>query len=247
MVDIIDLHTHTLASGHAYSTLMEMIRAAADNGLTLYGCADHAPAMPGTLGHLYFQNFKVIPRKLYGIQIIMGAELNILDSAGTVDLSEHVLSRLDYGIASIHPPCYSGKTVSENTSAYLGALKNPYIQIIGHPDDGRFPVDYDTLAAAAAEHHKLLEVNNSSLNSRGFRLNARENYQVLLEACRKYKTHIIINSDAHICFDVGNHGFAHELLNELDFPEELIVNTSLEKLKPFLPEGIFELQGTNEE
>ena len=150
MVDIIDLHTHTLASGHAYSTLMEMIRSAADNGLKLYGCADHAPAMPGTMGHLYFQNFKVIPRKLYGIQIIMGAELNILDSAGTVDLPEHVLSRLDYGIASIHPPCYSGKTISENTSAYLGALKNPYIQIIGHPDDGRFPIDCDTLAAAAA-------------------------------------------------------------------------------------------------
>ena len=198
MTDLIDLHTHTLASGHAYNTLMEMIRAAADKGLALYGCADHAPSMPGTL-------------------------------------PESVLARLDYAIASIHPPCYSGKTISENTSAYLGVLKNPYIQIIGHPDDGRFPVDYDTLAAAAAEHHKLLEVNNSSLHPHGFRPNARENYQVLLEYCRKYKTHIIINSDAHICFDIGNHDFAHEMLAELDFPEELIVNTSLEKLDPFIP------------
>ena len=235
MTDLIDLHTHTLASGHAYNTLMEMIRAAADKGLALYGCADHAPSMPGTLGSFYFQNFKVIPRNLYGIQILMGAELNILDASGNVDLPESVLARLDYAIASIHTPCYSGKTISENTSAYLGVLRNPYIQIIGHPDDGRFPVDYDTLAAAAAEHHKLLEVNNSSLHPHGFRPNARENYQVLLEYCRKYKTHIIINSDAHICFDIGNHDFAHEMLAELDFPEELIVNTSLEKLDPFIP------------
>ena len=57
------LHTHTLANGHAYSTLAEMIQAAASKGLELYGCTDHAPAMPGTLGSFYFQNFKVIPRQ----------------------------------------------------------------------------------------------------------------------------------------------------------------------------------------
>ena len=81
----------------------------------------------------------------------MGAELNILDASGNVDLPESVLARLDYAIASIHPPCYSGKTISENTSAYLGVLKNPYIQIIGHPDDGRFPVDYRTPQAAGGQ------------------------------------------------------------------------------------------------
>mgnify|MGYP002507937835 FL=1 len=240
MTDKIDLHTHTLASGHAYSTLAEMIQAAANNGLELYGCSDHTPTMPGTMGSLYFQNFKVIPRKLYGIQIIMGAELNILDPAGNVDLPENVLARLDYGIASIHPPCYSGKTIQENTSAYLKVLENPFIQIIGHPDDSRFPADYETLAAAAAQHHKLLEVNNSSLNPKGFRQNTRENYKTLLEYCRKYHTHIILDSDAHICFDVGNHTYIHQLLEEIDFPEELIVNTSLKKLAEFLPEGIFE-------
>lgn len=240
MNDKFDLHTHTLASGHAYSTLAEMIQAAASKGLVLYGCTDHAPAMPGTLGSFYFQNFKVIPRKLHGIQIIMGAELNILDPTGKVDLPESTLARLDYGIASIHPPCYSGKTMQENTSAYLKALENPFIQIIGHPDDGRFPTDYETLAAAAAQHHKLLEVNNSSLSPRGFRANARQNYQTLLEYCRKYKAHIILDSDAHICFDVGNHSYVHQLLEEMDFPEDLVVNTSLKKLAEFLPEGIFD-------
>ena len=58
---------------------------------------------------------------------------------------------------------------------------------------------------------------------------------ILLEYCCKYRTHILISSDAHICFDVGNHDFARKLLEELAFPEDLIVNTSLEKLASFLP------------
>ena len=47
MKDILDLHTHTIVSGHAYNSLYEMVRSAADKGLTLYGCSDHTPAMPG--------------------------------------------------------------------------------------------------------------------------------------------------------------------------------------------------------
>ena len=80
----------------------------------------------------------------------MGSELNILDYTGRIDLREGILERLDYTIASIHEPCYKCGTVAENTNAYLGAIKNPYVKIIGHPDDGRFPIDYDTVVAAAA-------------------------------------------------------------------------------------------------
>ena len=61
MTDLLDLHTHTTASGHAYNTLYEMARAAADRGLALFGCSDHAPAMPGTCHYFHFINFKVIP------------------------------------------------------------------------------------------------------------------------------------------------------------------------------------------
>ena len=48
---ILDTHTHTLASGHAYSTIDEMIQAAADKGLKLYALTEHAPAMPGSCGN----------------------------------------------------------------------------------------------------------------------------------------------------------------------------------------------------
>ena len=235
MNDIMDLHTHTTASGHAYNTLYEMAKSASEKGLSLIGISDHSPKMPGATHEFYFINFKVIPRKLFGINILMGAELNILDHTGRVDLRKGLLEKIDYSIASLHEPCFKSGTASENTNAYLGAIKNPLIHIIGHPDDGRFPVDYDTLVAAAAEHHTLLEVNSSSLHLLNPRENARENYRTMLELCKRYRTSVIIDSDAHIEADVGNHRQALELIKEVDFPEELIVNSSLERLLPYIP------------
>ena len=145
------------------------------------------------------------------------------------------LERLDYCIAILHPPCIESGTREQNTAAYIHALENPYIHIIGHPDDSRYPVDYEALVSAAKRNHKLLEMNNSSLNPRGFRPGAPENYRVMLELCRRYEQPVIIDSDAHFCTDVGNHRYAHALLQELNFPEELVVNTSLDKLAPYLP------------
>ena len=230
-----DLHTHTVASGHAYNTLYEMARSASDKGIALMGSTDHAPKMPGTCHEFYFINFKVIPRNIYGTTILMGVELNILDFTGRVDLRKGLLEKMDYSIASLHEPCYKSGTSAENTRAYLGAIENPLIPIIGHPDDSRFPVDYDTLVSAAAENHTLLEVNSSSLHPLSARINAAENYRTMLELCRHYQASVIINSDAHTEADVGNHTRALELLKEVDFPEELIVNSSIQKLLPYIP------------
>ena len=157
--DIMDLHTHTIVSGHAYNTLYEMARAAADHGMKVFGSTDHAPGgIQGTCNEIYFKNFKVIPKHLFGLRLLMGCEVDIIDYQGSVDLKESTLSLLDYAIASIHPQCYTCGTIAQNTAAYLGVLKNPHVKIIGHPDDGRFPYDPDTLAAAAKEHHVLLEL-----------------------------------------------------------------------------------------
>ena len=235
MNDILDLHTHTIASGHAYSTLSEMIRAASAKGLTLYGCSDHAPTMPGSTHNFHFINFKVIPRNIHGVHVIMGSELNILDFDGNVDLPVSTLKRLDYTIASLHIPCLSPGTKEENTRAYVKVMENPYVTIIGHPDDSRFPIDYQVFAKAAKEHHKLVEVNNASLTPGSARAGARENYGILLNYCRDYQIPIVLSSDAHFETDVANHRYAWELLESLDFPEELIVNTSVEKLKPYIP------------
>lgn len=235
MIDLLDMHTHTVASGHAYNTIYEMARSAADKGLQLLGIADHGPKMPGSAQTIYFSNFKMLPREIYGVRMMFGCELNILDYEGNVDLPEHILQRQDYTVASIHGLCYEAGTVAQNTAAYINAMQNPHVQIIGHPDDRRYPVDYDTLVAAAREHHVLLEVNSNSLGPTSVRPGARDQYLIMLEYCKKYRQSVIVDSDAHCEADVGNHFRAYDVLKEVGFPPELVVNRSLEVLADYLP------------
>ena len=102
---LFDLHTLTIASGHAYSTLKENMEEAAAKGLLAYGFSDHSEAVPGSCKNIYFMNFKVIPRKYKGVLILRGVEANIMDFKGNLDVDENVLKRLDYVIASLHTIC----------------------------------------------------------------------------------------------------------------------------------------------
>ena len=119
MIDLMDLHTHTLACGHAYNTLYEMARSASEKGVPLFGSSDHAPAMPGSCHKYYFTNFRVIPRTLFGMPLLMGAELNITDFDGQVDLPQDILRKMDYAIASIHIQCIDRGTAADYTRAYV--------------------------------------------------------------------------------------------------------------------------------
>lgn len=234
MIDVLDVHTHTIVSGHAYSTLQEMILSAQNKGLKLLGVTEHTNNMPGTCSEIYFYNFKVIPRQKDNLLIRMGAEINIIDFNGTLDLSEKALSKIDYGIASLHDLCINPGTQEENTAAIINAMQNPKVKIIGHPDNGYYPVNYEKLALAAKKYHVLLELNNSSINPQGERLNSRENMKTMIKYCMQYETDMIINSDAHIADDVGNHRYVHELLTELNVPSTLIVNTSVDKFHKYI-------------
>ncbi len=234
MIDKMDLHTHTIASGHAYNTRNEMVAAAYQKGLEIFAITEHAPAMPGSCHNMYFMNYRVLPRNYKTMTVLYGAELNILDFHGHVDLPDSILKEMDLTLASIHPPCYVSGTIEENTSAYIGAMKNPYINIIAHPDDSRFPVDYESLVKAAKEHHVILEVNNTSLTPGSFRGNCRENYRVMLNLCKNYHVPIVMDSDAHVDVTVANHGYAQELLEEMDFPEGLVLNSHSERLYDYI-------------
>ena len=237
MQDKMDLHTHTIVSGHAYNTRNEMIKAAEEKGLEVYAITEHAPAMPGSCHNMYFMNYKVLPRKHGNLTVLYGAELNILDYAGHVDLPESLLREMDLTLASIHPPCYVSGTVEENMNAYIGAMKNPYINMIAHPDDARFPMDYEMLVKAAKEYHVILEVNNASLAPGSFRGDSRESYKEMLQLCMDYQVPVVMNSDAHADVQVGNHEFAQEVLDLAGFPEELVVNYHREILKEYINKG----------
>lgn len=235
MRDILDLHTHTLASGHAYNTISEMAKTASDMGLELLGITEHAPSMPGTCSSMYFINLHVVPRSLYGIRLMLGCELNILDADGTIDLPDYILKKMDLCIASIHPPCFQCESsIENNTNAIINAMKNPYVKIIGHPDDDRFPLNYEEIVRTAKEEHVLLELNNSSVAPNGFRINAENNIITILELCKKHRTSVIMSSDAHIFTEIGNHSYVKKIIDEVLFPEELVVNRSLEALQKFI-------------
>lgn len=231
---LFDLHTHTVASGHAYCTIREMAKAASEKGLEVLGITEHAPAMPGTCHNFYFHNMKVVPREMYGIRLLMGTELNILDTDGKVDLEERELKNMDIAIASLHIPCMKPGTKEENTEAYLNVMKNPYVNIIGHPDDGRYQADYRALVQGARDYGKVLELNNHSLEPSCFRKDARENDLEMLKLCMEYQVPVVMDSDAHFDSAIGEFHMARELLEEIDFPEELVLNHSVEMLKKYV-------------
>lgn len=229
---LLDVHTHTVASGHAYSSLQEMVHAAAEKGLQVLGITEHGPSIPGTCPVIYFKNMYVVPRQMYGVRLLMGCEINILDTQGTLDLDEKYLKMLDIGIAGIHEVCWKGGTVEENTHGMIQAIRNPYVHIISHPADGTTPLDFGPIVQAAAEAHTLLEVNNHSLAPNRGKQYALENNRKLLRLCRKESVPVILGSDAHVSFQIADYKRVLQLVEEEQFPDELIMN--------YWPERFFE-------
>lgn len=220
----LDVHTHTIVSGHAYSTIQEMAKAAAEKGLQILGMAEHGPTIKGACDAAYFNNLSVIPEEIYGVKILVGAEINILDTYGSLDLSEKSIRKLKIRIAGIHHSCYRPGTVEENTDAVIGVMKNPLIDIISHPADGTADLDYERLVQTAKETRAMLEINNSSLSPNRGKEKAWECHKQLLTLCKKYELMVIMGSDAHISFDVARYDHIYRLLQEVEFPEALIIN-----------------------
>lgn len=231
---VIDAHTHTLASDHAYSTVSENAAAAARAGLVAMGITDHVPPIQDAPDMLHFQNLHVLPDTLCGVKLFRGAELNICDLEGSLYMPEEIMAHLDYCIASFHPVLLKPGDIRENTHAYLKAMDCPFVKIIGHPDDGNVPVDFLQLVLAAKETNTMLEVNNSSLKAAYYRKNTRENLCEMLTLCEKYGVYVSLGSDAHFCGAVGRFEETESLLEELHFPEELVACTSLERFLTLL-------------
>ena len=125
-------------------------------------------------------------------------------------------------------------SITAITAAYLAAMENPLIHIIGHPDDGRYEVDYEALVQGAKEYGKILELNNHSMDPGCSRIHAVENDTIMLNYCKKYQVPVVMDSDAHFDTLIGEFDMARELLTKLDFPEELVLNRSAEEMKKYL-------------
>lgn len=220
-----DLHTHTIASTHAYSTVTENVMQAKKKGLEAIAVTDHSPDMPDGPHMWHFSNLKAVPRQIEGVYVLRGVEADISDIDGTLDMPEEELEHLDVVGASIHKPHYTLRGEVDFTQAYLNALDNKYVDFIGHSGNPDYPYDYERVIKKAMENHQLIEINASSFHNRKRNIhNCRE----IALCCKRLGAGICVNSDAHICFSVGGYDPAVQMLEEIDFPYELIMNRRLQ-------------------
>lgn len=226
-----DTHTHTLASTHAYSTFTENATYAAKIGMDGFAVTDHAPMLEDAPHEWHFRNLKNLPRELFGQKILIGAELNILDLQGNVDLNEDLLKKLDVVNASIHESAYRDTDKKDHTSAYESVVTNPLIDIICHSGSPNFKYDYEYIIKLAKKHNKLMEINNHTFF---VRRRSIENCRTIAQLCKKHEVGIVVSSDAHFFTDIGDYGKALTMLDEIKFPDELIMNTTYDKFKGFM-------------
>ncbi|MBY4797838.1 phosphatase [Collinsella sp. AGMB00827] len=243
-----DMHTHTLYSRHAYSTLQENVTAASERGLEILGSTDHFSPMIHA-GHdlrdfQFFVNQGIWPRTWMGVTLLRGCEADIVSLAGELygedilisenivgnpyrearSLFDHITSDLDYVIASVHNRAFSeGASVAEGTEMYLKVLDHPRVLVLGHTGRSGVAYDIDTVLAYAKEKHKLIEINEHSLKMNG----GSEPYATcrkIAERCAELSVGICVNTDAHISTRIGEMPAALDMLEEIDFPQELIAN-----------------------
>lgn len=229
----IDVHTHTTSSGHAYTTLLENAKYASEIGLKILGTTDHGPSMPGAPHYWHFGNLKVMPREIYGVTMLYGCEANIIDYDGNIDLPQEIQRNLDIIIASIHDPVMKVDVSPDlNTTAFLKAMDNPYVHIIGHAGNPKYPIHEEAFVKKAKEKNILIEINNSSfIRSRA---GSEKTCTKIARLCKEYKVKIVLNSDAHACFAIGDFDAALKILKDIDMPEELIINKSPSEFLNFL-------------
>lgn len=232
---VLDIHTHTLASGHAYGTIRENALAAHEKGLVGLGVSEHAPGTPGTCEPIYFGNLRAVPRELYHVHMYFGVENNV-NNEGELTLQEPFLSRLDYSIVGIHGTCYADQGIVKNTDNMIRCMANPKVFFVSHPDDGCFPLDYEAFVLAAKHYGVALEVNNSSVRS-PWRKNCLQNIHTYVELCMKHRVTLYVGSDAHDPSQVGCFREAVQLLDEMGIDEDLILNNSEEKFRAFIHFG----------
>lgn len=227
-----DLHCHSLASSHAYSTVQEIAAAAKELGLKAFALTDHAMAMPDAPHEWHFHNLAVIPQQIDGVTVLRGAEANIISFDGEIDIQGEAQKAIQWIVASCHVPCLTPGSIDENTGAYISAVKNnPIIDVIGHCTAVRYLVDYEKIAKLCKEYGVFAELNESSLQ---FGRSSVENCTALLKACRKYGTEIVVNTDCHYSGLVGKVDCCRRLIEETDFPRELIFNSDGDRVLEYV-------------
>lgn len=228
----VDLHMHTVASTHAYSTLHDYIAEAKRKGIKLFAITDHGPDMADAPHYWHFVNMRIWPRIVDGVGILRGIEANIKNIDGEIDCSGPMLTSLDFIIAGFHEPVFAPKDKETHTQAMIAAMASGNVHMISHPGNPKFPVDIPAIAAAAAKYHVALEINNSSFVSS--RVGSEHNCQAIAAAVRDAGGWLALGSDSHTAFTLGEFTECQKILDAVDFPQERILNVTPRRFLNYL-------------
>ncbi len=223
----IDLHLHTIASLHAYSTIYEYIIQAKKLKMKMIGISDHGPDVDSTLtDDIYFRTLDRIPDFIEGIRVLKGAEANIINSKGEIDLSEKALKKLDYVMANFHGVTnYKDGGKIRNTRAVINTIKSGKINIISHPEHMEIgDVDKQKVYETACENNVLLEINLSHIRPKKFTEQTVVDYKKIVDVAKKYKQKVIVGSDAHNIWEMANDSNLKKIQKEIGLTENMIIN-----------------------
>jgi len=227
---ILDVHCHTVNSGHGYSTISENAAHAAEIGLTHIGISDHAPGMPGGPHINNFRNLWILPEVIHGVRVLKGVECNIMEADGSLDMPDVLLRRMDFVIASMHRSVIPPADKATNTRAMISAMENnSNMHILGHPGDACYQIDVEAVVEAAARTRTIIEINNSSMNPSSYRNQGDEIFIKMLNLCKEYKVPVLASSDAHFCTLVGSLDRAKAVIEAVGLDETQVLNTSAER------------------
>lgn len=236
----VDTHTHTVLSGHAHSTILENAAAAARIGLKGIVMSDHGPSIQSSAPDYNIGTYGYLPKHIECVRIYRGIEANIIDYKGTLDIRERYIKQLEFVIAGLHEVVVGSGGPIKDTEAVIAALNNKYVDIIAHPDNPSYELDYEAVVKEAAALGKLIELNDHSME---YRKGGVENTEKLLALCKKHNVRISVSSDAHFAFGIGKFDAALKKIEASGFPEPLIVNLTEERFENYLGERVKRIEG----
>ncbi|NRF60974.1 phosphatase [Vibrio coralliilyticus] len=230
---VVDTHTHTYASGHAYSTLIENAKLAKEHGLEMFCTTDHAESMPGAPHYWFFSNQRVLPRFIEGVAVIRGVESNILNTKGEVDIHSSTDKNLDWAIASFHEPVFRPSSKEEHTDALINTIRGGRVDALGHLGNPNFDFDFESVLTCAREHNVAIEINNTTLKGNS-RVGSVERCYEIAQIGKKLGVYFTTGSDAHFCQDVGNLSLVSDLMDDVGIDSTRVITYSARQFLDFL-------------
>jgi putative hydrolase len=224
-----DLHVHTLMSKCGMHTVLEVISRARELGMKGLAIADHGPALYNMICGPFFERFvSPVPE----VTVYKGMECNLLDTNGRIDLPEWALRHMDIVLLVLHDNTPRGLPPAEYTSMLIEALRrNPAVDIVTHPHDDRYVVEYGELAQAARDEGVALELNVSRINCRR---SLPERTVELLQVCASVGCQVAVCTDTHAILELGDDAGAVPFLEETGFPGDLLVTRNHAAARSFI-------------